>query len=180
MTLHVVTPTNFNCMWTNITNMLLHHLSTHRSSNILTCVSENPTLPKSHHHLIPTILMIVLSHLFIYTLLSQSLSLDMCLTPKITTRGNSITQSLFDPRIDNNLINSPIDDPDVVDNCSYISLEELHNVDPTNGTLSILQLNMQGLINKQSNLNKLLQAGSRNKVCVALLCEIWLQRKRLN
>ena len=66
----------------------------------------------------------------------------MCLTPKIATHGNGITQSLFDPRIDNNLINSLIDDPDVVDNCSYISREELHDVDPTNGTLSILQLNM--------------------------------------
>ena len=76
--------------------------------------------------------------------------------------------------MDNKLINSLIDDPDVVDNCSYISCEELHNVDITNDTLSILQLNMRGLINKQSDLNKLLQAGSRIKVCVALLCETWL------
>ena len=101
----------------------------------------------------------------------------MCLTPKITTHGNGITRSPFDPRIENNLTNSLIDDLDIVDNCSYISHEELHDVDPTSDTLSILQLNMQGLINKQSDLNKLLHAESRNKVCVALLCETWLQKE---
>ena len=35
---------------------------------------------------------------------------------------------------------------------------------------------MRGLINKQSNLNKLLNAGDTNKVDVALLCETWLRK----
>ena len=74
--------------------MLLHHLSTHHSSNINTCVSDNPTLLKFCHHLISTYLIIILSHLFIYTVLSQSSNLDMCLTPKITTHGNGINRHL--------------------------------------------------------------------------------------
>ena len=75
-----------------------------------------------------------------------------------------------------NIIMCLLDDPEIVDNCSYISYEKLCSTDHTNDSLSILQLNMRGLINKQSDLNKLLHAGSTNKVDVALLCETWLRQ----
>ena len=100
----------------------------------------------------------------------------MCLMPKITTCGNGITQSTFDPRTEINLIDSLKGDLDIVDSCSYISHDELHEIDLASDSLSILQLNMRGLINKQSDLNKLLHAGRTNKVDVALLCETWLRK----
>ena len=166
----VTTPT-YDCMFTNNTNLLLHCLSTHRVSNILTCVPHTTSLFLIYIHLI--------SFFLVYPSISLSLSspinLIMCLTSKITTRGNSITISKFDPCIDLKPVNLPLDDPDFVDNCSYISYDDLCSMDCTNDSLSILQLNMQGLINKQSDLNKLLHAGSTNKVDVALLCETWLR-----
>ena len=100
----------------------------------------------------------------------------MCLMPKITTHGHGITKSMFVPDIVLKGKNLPVDDLDFVDNCSYICYDELSSIDPNNDSLCILQLNTQGLINKQSDLNKLLHAGSMNKVDVALICETWLRQ----
>ena len=47
----------------------------------------------------------------------------------------------------------------------------------TDSDLVVLQLNIRGLINKQTDLHKLLSNGSTNKVDVVLLCETWLRKE---
>ena len=105
----------------------------------------------------------------------------MCLTPKISYCPNGITCSLFVPTFNerNEISPSDVVYDDCVDSCSYISNDELQDFSLHNGSFSVLQLNMRGLINKQSDLNKLLHAGDINKVDVALLCETWLRKETM-
>ena len=137
----VTTPTH-DCMFINNTNLLLHCLSTHHSSNIFTCVPHPISLLQNYINLI---LFFFLSFFFIYSTISLSssslITFIMCLTPKITTCGNGITISTFESRIDLKPINLPLDDPDFVDNCSYMSYDDLCLVNHSNDSLSILQLN---------------------------------------
>ena len=99
--------------------------------------------------------------------------LTMCLTPKITTRGNRIARldtdcmTKTDPLLDYDLTS--------LDNCSYLTMEEYKSLEVNANDLSILQLSIRGLINKQAELSKILMDGSINKVNVALLCETWLR-----
>ena len=93
----------------------------------------------------------------------------MCLTPKITTHGNGI------PNIDDHYIMSKnaLTDFDLssLDNCSYLDMEEYASLPIKANDLTVLQLNICGLINKQAELNKILMDGSINRVNVVLLCE---------
>ena len=76
-------------------------------------------------------------------------------------------------------------DDDIVwnDNCAYIKYEDYLSTHTRPQDLNLLQLNIRGLINKQSELNTLLQRERTNKVDVALLCETWIRaenRSRIN
>ena len=96
----------------------------------------------------------------------------MCLTPRITTRGNEITRFDFDITATSSSISEL--DLDMMKDCVYIDHIEYSELEKNEGCLSILQLNVRGLINKQSELNKTLTQKGENKVDVALLCETWL------
>ena len=89
----------------------------------------------------------------------------MCWSEKNTTHHNKCrTTSYLSERIlDSDLI--------IDNNCSYVEPldQEYCNNDP--GDLTVLQLNIRGLIGKQIDLSKILQKGVQNKVDVALLCE---------
>ena len=98
----------------------------------------------------------------------------MCITPKATTRGNGITR--FDYSRENvkylPLSDLNLDNPD---DCIYLDLTELDDLHTSLSNLSVLQLNVRGLINKQSDLTNILEYGSKNKVNLALVCETWLR-----
>ena len=66
------------------------------------------------------------------------------------------------------------------DNYSYVDYDDFLSMYRPDSDLTILQLNIRGLINKQSDLSKLLQREENNKVDVALLCETWIRPKNLN
>ena len=103
----------------------------------------------------------------------------MCITPKATTHGNGITW--FDYSREN-IKNLPVSDLnlDHLDDCVYLDPTKLNDIEASPGDLTVLQLNVRGLINKQSDLTKILKYGSMNNVNVALLFETWLQQETKN
>ena len=160
-----------------------HDLSTH-SPSIITCVIHLHSLHSSiivHPHCILCLAYIVYSIVLLSIILGFVLQLHvvtMCLTPKITTRGNGI------PNIDNHYImfKNVLTDFGLssLDNCSYLDMEEYTSLPIKANDLTVLQLNISGLINKQAELNKILMDRSTNKVNVALLCETWLRSETTN
>ena len=99
----------------------------------------------------------------------------MCLTSKIITRGKEITKFDFDITTTSSSISEL--DLNVMKDCAYIDHIEYSELEKKEGCLSILHLNVRGLINKQSELNKILTWKGENKVDVALLCKTWLQKE---
>ena len=101
----------------------------------------------------------------------------MCLSPKITTHGNSIPKFIYRQlRSEQKSIPTTInEDLSPIDNCIYVDHEEYDSIPIHPLKLSVMQLNIRGLINKQSDLIKLMDNGSTNKVDIALLCETWLR-----
>ena len=105
----------------------------------------------------------------------------MCLTPKIVFRGKGITSFNAEPlsHVYNPLNDLSTDNASSTDNCTYADLSSLDSVKSDDSSLLILQLNIRGLLNKQSEIAKLLHLGSQNKVNAALLCETWLRQETL-
>ena len=68
-------------------------------------------------------------------------------------------------------------DLDAIQNCDYIETESFLSETKSDCSLVIMQLNIRGLLSKQSALCKLLSNGSTNKVDVVLLCETWLRKE---
>ena len=66
------------------------------------------------------------------------------------------------------------------DNCSYTDYDDYITLDKQNTDLTVLQLNIRGLINKQTELRSLLEREYANKVDVALLCETWVRLENIN
>ena len=64
-----------------------------------------------------------------------------------------------------------------IDNCTYLDRTEYESLPIHDTNLTVLQPNIRGLINKQSEFSKILNNGSTNKVDVALLCETWLRQE---
>ena len=102
----------------------------------------------------------------------------MCITPRITTRSNKITQVDFDINASSSIVTEL--DLDAMKDCIYIDHDDYTVLEKKESCLSILHLNMRELINKQSELNKILTHKGENKVDVALLCETWLQKETNN
>ena len=97
----------------------------------------------------------------------------MCLTPKIISRGNGIAKLDIDYTTSKN---SLMDfDLSSLDNCSYLDMEEYSSLHIKASDLTVLQINIHGLINKQAELNTILMDGSICKVNGALLFETWLR-----
>ena len=58
--------------------------------------------------------------------------------------------------------------------CDYIDVEQLKGLRPRKSDLSVLQLNIRGLLNKQGRLKDLMIECNTD---VALLCETWLKKE---
>ena len=58
--------------------------------------------------------------------------------------------------------------------CDYVDVEQLEGLRPNKYDLSVLQLNIRGLLNKQGQLRDIMNNG---KTDVALLCETWLNKE---
>ena len=103
----------------------------------------------------------------------------MCITLKATTHGNEITWFDYSRK---NVKNLPLSDLnlDHLDDCVYLDPTELNDIQASPSDLTVLQLNVRGLINKQSDLTKIMEYGGKNKVNVALLCETWLRQDTKN
>ena len=103
----------------------------------------------------------------------------MCITLKVTTHGNGITW--FDYSREN-VKNLPLSDLNLhhLNDCVYLDPTELDDIEASPSDLTVLQLNVRGLINKQSDLTKIMEYGSKNKVNVVLLCETWLRQDTKN
>ena len=100
----------------------------------------------------------------------------MCLSPKITTRGNGIPK-IVHRQVPSNVKTIPStmnEDLSTIDNCIYVDRSEYDAIPIHPSKLTAMQLNVRGLINKQSKLIKLIDNRSTNKVDIALLCETWL------
>ena len=66
------------------------------------------------------------------------------------------------------------------DNCDYIDLENRTNLNCDNKSLSLIQLNIRGLLSKSSALNLLLTGNVGNiRPDLVLLCETWLNPNNL-
>ena len=58
--------------------------------------------------------------------------------------------------------------------CDYVELDSVKELRPTNNDLSIMQLNIQGLLNKQDRLNVLINDCQADAI---QLCETWLKNQ---
>ena len=58
--------------------------------------------------------------------------------------------------------------------CDYVDVEQLEGLRPNKYDLSVLQLNIRGLLNKQGGLRDIM---NRSKTDVVLLCETWLSKE---
>ena len=78
----------------------------------------------------------------------------------------------------NQIDNNPICD-EIIDSCDYIDLSDINRLSQSHQDLSVLQLNIRGLISKQDSLKQFL---SEFKLLpdILLLCETWLKRETEN
>ena len=118
----------------------------------------------SHNHHIH------LAHLHIILLIICNCVVKMCLKGK---NSSSLPQTIdkkmcIDPEIAWN------------DNCTYIYYGDYLSMSKPKTDLTILQLNICGMINKQTELYKLLTGENKNKVDVALICETWIRPENQN
>ena len=90
--------------------------------------------------------------------------LHMCFTKVKNRRVDNLRQDVVDLDFGN----------DFIDNCDYLDNDELKDIKITKNDLSILQLNIRGLINKQIELSKILNTSNKKKIDVVILSETWL------
>ena len=64
------------------------------------------------------------------------------------------------------------------DSCDYISSEDVQSLNCSENDLMIIQLNIRGLISKQSSISQLINNCVKNckKLDVVLLCETWVTK----
>ena len=102
----------------------------------------------------------------------------MCLTPRLIPSGNKLDLPNYEFKRNES---KQLEVDEVLnDVCDYISPEQVKDLTCTPNDLSILQLNVRGLINKQEGLARLISKGVRNKVNLVLLCETWLRKDTVN
>ena len=89
----------------------------------------------------------------------------MCFT-KLTDKKDNLNQILTEFEFGN----------DYNDNCDYLDLDEFREVQISPNDLSIVQLNIQGLIGKQDKLLKFLNSTNKEKIDVVIVSETWLTK----
>ena len=58
--------------------------------------------------------------------------------------------------------------------CDYVDFDSINELKPTKNDLSIMQLNIRGLLNKQDQLNEIINECQADAI---LLCETWLKKQ---
>ena len=98
----------------------------------------------------------------------------MCLTPYRNIPHDQLNQKSIDL--------TDIGLENICDTCDYIKLEDVSTLNVTERDLLFLQLNIRGLISKQSDISKLIQncTNSEKKIDVVLLCETWVTNTTKN
>ena len=67
---------------------------------------------------------------------------------------------------------------DLSDFCNYIEVADTKSLEIEDTDLTVLQLNIRGLLGKQKELSKLLfELIGKNKIDVIILCETWLTKE---
>ena len=94
--------------------------------------------------------------------------------------GNSSHPTLFD-NLERPLDLHTIDSSLWNDKCDYYEINEIHTLNPNNNNIIILQLNIRSLLNKQMELNLLLNKLHQNKSLpkIILLSETHLTESKL-
>ena len=73
----------------------------------------------------------------------------------------------------NESLENPICDS-INDNCDYITLDDANEIKQSSHDLSVLQLNIRGLLNKQHTLKEII-ISLQSPPDILLLCETWLK-----
>ena len=67
-------------------------------------------------------------------------------------------------------------DTDYTDNCDYLEQESLKEVPINHEDLTVIQINIRGLISKQNKLLDFLNGCNKSKIDVVILAETWLTK----
>ena len=98
--------------------------------------------------------------IFIYTLVNNLHPSTMC----------------FVNRLQCNSLNDQLSLEGMNEHCEYIESSQIKDIHTRNTDLSVIQLNIRGLLNKQYQINNLLCNGNVSlPIDVLLLCETWLK-----
>ena len=97
----------------------------------------------------------------------------MCLTPKTTTHGNKLINLDYE-KFSRNKLDITVDDS-LNDYCAYLDYEEYDELSSKGQNLSIIQLNIRGLLSKLNDISSLIRKGNENKIGAVLLCETWVR-----
>ena len=97
----------------------------------------------------------------------------MCLTRRTTSGGN---EDLLKSSVQ---LSYDLDDC-LNESCVYLTYDEYADLSSSGQNLTILQMNIRGIIGKQNELTSLLKKGSENKISAVLLCETWLRKENIN
>ena len=111
------------------------------------------------------LLVLLCVFIFIYTLVNNLHPSTMC--PLIRLQCNSLNDQLSIEGMN--------------ENCEYIVSSQITDIHTRNRDLSVIQLNIRGLLNKQYQINNLLSNGNVSlPIDVLLLCETWLKPSTLD
>ena len=91
-------------------------------------------------------------------------TLHMCFTKVKSCCLDKLQQEITDLDFGDNFI----------DNCDYLDHDEFKEVTINRNDLSIIQINIRGIINKQAELSKVLNTSNKKKIDIAILSETWL------
>ena len=84
-------------------------------------------------------------------------------------------------RLQCNSLNDQLSIEGMNENCEYIESSQIMDIHTRNTDLSVIQLNIRGLLNKQNQINNLLCNGNVSLLIdVLLLCETWLKPSTLD
>ena len=85
----------------------------------------------------------------------------------------TISYMFYSAQIMNLTLENPICDT-IIDNCDYITLDDATEIKYSSQDLSVLQLNIRGLLNKQFALKEII-LNLQHPPDILLLCETWLK-----
>ena len=121
-------------------------------------------------HIVCIQLIIIINHLSFSLLIKTKSYTNMCFSNEsIVGKSSPFTSD-----------STKLTIGELEDNCDYIDLEDRIKLNSDNKSLSLIQLNIRGLLSKSSALNLLLSENVGNiRPDLVLLCETWLNPNNL-